>query len=419
MDTLQQLQSGELKGIKRLTLSENLTTFPMEILTLSDTLEILDLSHNQLSTLPKEIAQLKHLKIAFFSNNLFEEVPDVFRESENLYMLGFKSNQIERFDEDILPPSISWLILTDNKLKSLPNSIGVLTKLQKCALSGNQLESLPESMRGCQNLELIRLSANNLSQIPEWLLELPKLSWLAFSGNPCAITPELVVEEVEFESLEFGHLLGEGASGAIHKGYATTLEQDVAIKLFKGAITSDGYAIDEMNAYLSIGAHPHLIQVLAKINNENQLGLVLELIPDSYTNLGLPPSLESCTRDTFVAGMELDIDTVYSITKAILYAAQHLHEKGLKHGDLYAHNILINLEDNHTYFGDFGAATFYDRANTKFEQIEVRAFGCLIEDLLGLCNQKDDDRFLVLEKLRERCMVSDVSQRPLFREMDI
>ena len=43
MHTLAQLRSGELKGTKQLSISENLKTFPKEIFELADTLEILDL----------------------------------------------------------------------------------------------------------------------------------------------------------------------------------------------------------------------------------------------------------------------------------------------------------------------------------------------------------------------------------------
>ena len=75
MHTLAQLRSGELKGISRLTLRENLTSFPEEIFNLSDTLEILDLSDNLLSSLPEEMHRLSKLKIAFFSNNRFTAVP--------------------------------------------------------------------------------------------------------------------------------------------------------------------------------------------------------------------------------------------------------------------------------------------------------------------------------------------------------
>jgi len=417
LHTLAQLRSGELKGTKRLLISENLNSFPPEIFELADTLEFLDLSNNALSHIPAEISQLKKLKIAFFSNNLFSSVPSAFKECENLYMLGLKANQIEHFDEDILPLSISWLILTDNRLKSLPNSIGKLTKLQKFPLAGNQLTDLPESMAECRNLELLRLSANQLTEIPSWLLELPKLSWLAFSGNPCVNSPQTNHKEIAYKNLELKELLGQGASGEIFKGYSKELDTDVAIKFFKGAITSDGYAKDEMNACMSVGEHENLIKVLAKIEGDERLGLLLEYIPTVFENLGYPPNFDTCTRDTYKDDKEFSVEAILKIAKAIASATSHLHDKVLMHGDLYAHNILINDEDK-CYLGDFGAASFYEEDNREYEKIEVRAFGCLLEDMLLRCYTKDTEAYKTLDELRERCLSEDVKTRPSFKEME-
>ncbi len=417
MQTLAQLRSGELKGITRLTLREDLTSFPKEIFDLSDTLEILDLSHNALSSIPEDIHRLHKLKIAFFSNNRFTVLPS-FKGCKNLYMVGFKSNQIETFDEEVLPESISWLILTDNRLKSLPRSIGNLRKLQKCALAGNRLESLPDEMAACRNLELIRLSANNLETIPAWLWNLPKLSWLAFSGNPCSPKVQFELEEIEYESLEVKEKLGSGASGDIYKAHSKEHDHPVALKVFKGAITSDGYAHDEMNATISTGEHPNLIKVFSKLQGDERLGLVLEYIPDIYRNLGLPPDFETCTRDTFTEQTTFTIKSIYAVAKGIASAAAHLHARGLMHGDLYAHNILIN-DNDHCYLGDFGAASFYEPHRKEFERIEVRAFGCLLEDMLSLCPTKEGAIYAMLEKLREQCMNEKVEERPLFSEMGL
>lgn len=415
MHTLAQLRSGSLKGIKRLNLRENLTTFPKEIFDLADTLEILDLSGNALSSLPEDISRLTKLKIAFFSNNRFTDIPS-FKGCDNLYMIGFKSNLIETFDEDILPEGISWLILTDNRLRTLPRSIGKLTRLQKCALAGNRLESLPGEMASCRNLELLRLSANRLEEIPSWLWSLPKLSWLAFSGNPCSGTQTFDLQEIEYDMLEVKEKLGSGASGEIYKAYSAPHAEEVALKLFKGSITSDGYAHDEMNAYMSVGEHPNLIKVLSKLRGDERLGLVLEYIPVVYRNLGLPPDFETCTRDTFESRTTFTPKTILEVAKAIASAAAHLHARGLMHGDLYAHNILIN-DENHCYLGDFGAASFYEPHRKEFERIEVRAFGCLLEDMLSLCPIKEGEVYEKLEKLREQCMNEEPSKRPLFAEM--
>lgn len=88
------------------------------------------------------------------------------------------------------------------------------------------------------------------------------------------------------------------------------------------------------------------------------------------------------------------------------------------HGDLYAHNILIN-DDDHCYLGDFGAASFYEPHRKEFERIEVRAFGCLLEDMLSLCPIKEGNIYTILEELREKCMNEAVEKRPLFSEIGL
>ena len=414
MQTLHKLQSGKLLGAKSLKISEDLSFFPKEIFDLADTLELLDLSNNNLTSLPN-LAVFKKLKIAFFSNNNFTSLPTSFKECPNLYMLGFKANKIEFFDEDILPFSISWLILTDNKIKKLPNSMGKLTKLQKCALAGNKIEKLPSSMQNCQNLELLRLSANNLHDIPSWLLELPKLSWLAFSGNPCSLSPSVQLQTTLHDNLKFGQLLGSGASGEIYKAFSKDLDKEVAVKLFRGAVTSDGYAQDEMNACMMAGEHPNLIKVLAKIEEENYLGLLLEIIPPDFYNLGHPPNFVTCSRDTYDENTKFTLERIIEIAKAIVSASLHLHDNNLMHGDLYAHNILVN-DTHNCYLGDFGAATFYDE-DDRYEKIEVRAFGCLLDDMLSRCSVDDEKLYAQLNSIKESCMQNNVLHRPLFKEI--
>jgi len=147
MHTLAQLHSGELKGTKHLRLSCQLEHFPEEIFSLAETLEVLDLSQNLLSELPDDFGRLSKLQIAFFSDNLFSEVPKVLYDCKALSMIGFKSNKIETVPENSLPRSTRWLILTNNKIKKLPASIGNCLPLQKVALAGNQLTELPVEWR--------------------------------------------------------------------------------------------------------------------------------------------------------------------------------------------------------------------------------------------------------------------------------
>lgn len=431
METLNLLRSGQLAGSKRLKLACSLTQFPSEILDLADSLEILDLSNNHLRALPDEFERLKHLKIVFFTNNDFEEIPEVLSHCLDLKMVSFKSNQIASVGEYALPQKLRWLILTDNKIEKLPASLGSMSHLQKLMLAGNRLQSLPQEMAECKNLELIRLSANQLAGLPPWLFTLPRLSWLAYAGNPLCnaeATHKPVLPDIDWDELTLGEILGQGASGVIYQGLWTTklAQKEVAIKIFKGEITSDGLPADEMAACLAAGCHDNLVNVLGKLSNEpeDKEGLVFSFIPPDYKNLGQPPDFDTCTRDTYSANASFPLPVILRLTIGIASAAAHLHAEGIMHGDLYAHNILVD-ETGHSLLGDFGAASFYDKSDVvigqALERLEVRAFGCLLEDMLDRCTlEESSEHTWAVESLRglqQDCLNQVLSQRPRFTEI--
>ena len=398
MQTLAQLKSGDLIGVQRLKLSENLTSFPIEILSLADSLEILDLSDNRLTSLPKELVKLRKLKIIFASNNDFETLPEVLGQCQQLEMVGFKSNKINHVPANSLPIKLRWLILTNNLLKTLPDTLGERPRLEKLALAGNKLTELPLTMSKLNNLALIRISANNLTECPVQLLDLPKLAWFAFSGNPFSQSTLHVdsVPSLPSSSFTLHKVLGQGASGVISKatwdqnplGFPT----DVAVKVFKGQVTSDGYPEDELQACLKTGDHKNLVRSLAQVNEQGYLALIMNLIPENYINLGQPPSFKSCTRDTFPAGFTLSIKTISKIVVQMEAVFAHLHVNQVCHGDLYAHNTLFDESDN-IIVGDFGAATMYHMLTEEQQQlieiIERRALHHFIDDLLNICHDEE------------------------------
>jgi tRNA A-37 threonylcarbamoyl transferase component Bud32 len=423
VQTIEQLLKGELKGVKRLQLSCGLEDFPREIFELCDTLEILDLSGNNLQELPDDFGCLKHLKIAFFSNNNFTVFPVALANCPNLTMIGFKSNRISEFPENALPIGTQWLILTDNKIKKLPESLGDCVFLQKVAFAGNQIAHLPVSMANCKRLELLRISANKLEAIPEWLLKLPKLSWLAFSGNPCSHKIEnSKINQISWDELEVQQQLGEGASGIISKAiWKSTDQKEVAIKIFKGEVTSDGYPEDELATCISTGSHSNLVPLLGEIKNhsENKKGIVMELISSEYSNLGNPPSFATCTRDVYPDSTIFTASQILRISRSISSAAKHLHDKGIVHGDLYAHNTMVNSFGN-ALLGDFGAATCYSKDfpnSALLERLDVRAFGCLLEELISRSDDTSHASFEILNQIKNDCFQEEVIKRPSFSEI--
>ena len=427
MHTLEQLRAGELAGIQRLQLRGDLTAFPREIFDLADSLEILDLSGNQLSSLPDDLPRLYKLRVIFCSDNAFTELPDVLGQCPQLSMVGFKANRIVHVSAHALPPLLRWLILTDNALSSLPASIGDCTHLQKLMLAGNQLLALPPALARCTRLELLRISANQLTELPAWLLHMPRLTWLAFAGNPFTQTLEAralaqaSTPLITWQRLQLQQLLGEGASGLIHQAawHHETGKEAVAVKLFKGAVTSDGLPDCEMAACLHAGEHPHLVSALARVtaHPQQKQALVMPLIAPDFVNLAGPPSLESCTRDVYAADKRLNWPATVRVAQGIASAAQHLHVRGIMHGDLYAHNILHTTQGD-ALLSDLGAASFFDLSHAAqaqdLENIEVRALGCLLEELAAHCNAalKEASQHKVLVELAQQCLHDTPTQRP-------
>jgi len=176
---------------------------------------------------------------------------------------------------------------------------------------------------------------------------------------------------------------------------------------------------------IAAGKHNSLIQVLGKIKEhpEGKSGLIMELISPDFINLGNPPSMESCTRDVFDEHCVFNGDDLLKIAKSIASVSAQLHRKGINHGDLYAHNILVNKTAT-SILGDFGAASSYDVNSViapNIERIEVRAFGCLLEDVLGLVSENELSNHLrnKWEELIAGCTIPEVKSRRCFSEITV
>lgn len=425
MHTLAQLKTGQLAGITRLDLSCGLTEFPREIFELGDSLEILNLSGNALSSLPDDLHRLPHLRVLFCSDNAFTELPACLGQCAKLSMIGFKANQISHVPAAALPPLLRWLILTDNRISQLPSELGERPLLQKLMLAGNQLAQLPQSLANCKHLELIRIASNRLTRLPEWLLALPSLTWLAYAGNPVEMAVHMAADDatpdIPWAELELGEVLGEGASGIIRKALWKPQAIPVAVKLYKGAITSDGSPLHEMQACIAAGLHPNLIKVQGRVVGapEDQAALVMDLIDPSYRNLAALPSLASCTRDVYTPDTRFSLEVALRMARGIASVAAHLHRHGITHGDLYGHNILWNAAGD-CLLGDFGAASFHATADTletrALQRIEVRAFGVLLGELLERVETEFNDEGLAA--LQNSCCQPDVLARPSFEEIE-
>jgi Leucine-rich repeat (LRR) protein len=105
-------------------------------------LQYLDLSENQLTSLPDSIGNITNLTELYLYYNQLTSLPDSIENLTNLTELNLSSNE----------------------LRSLPDSIGNLKNLTKLALRNNQLTSLPDSIGNLSDLIELDLSNNPLPQ---------------------------------------------------------------------------------------------------------------------------------------------------------------------------------------------------------------------------------------------------------------
>ena len=103
-------------------------------------IKVLSLNHNQLTTLPSELAYLPKIEHLTLSSNLLEELPNSIAGMANLKALDVSNNRIK-----YLPPelgnlrAIQTVCANRNQIRSLPYSIGNLKTLHRLDLKGNPL----------------------------------------------------------------------------------------------------------------------------------------------------------------------------------------------------------------------------------------------------------------------------------------
>ncbi len=155
---------GKLTNLKALYLSGNRLTRLTKSIGNVTSLEELDLSNNQLTSLPDRLGNLKAL---YVSHNKLTSLPDWLGRLYDLKALYLSDNQLTS-----LPDCFGWLSrlkaldLSHNQLTSLPDSLGKLTNLQSLDLSENHLKSLPVGIRGLRTLTHLFLHENPALGLP-------------------------------------------------------------------------------------------------------------------------------------------------------------------------------------------------------------------------------------------------------------
>ncbi len=175
----------QLKALKVLRLHNNrLISLPKEIGQLK-TLEILVLENNQLTSLPKEIGQLKALTQLWLKNNRLTSLPKEIGQLKTLEILVLKNNRLTSLPKEIGHlESLETLVLQDNQLTSLPKEIGQLQALEEFNIANNLLPTLPKEIGQLKALKRLWLRYNQLTSLPKEIGQLQALQELDIGSLP-------------------------------------------------------------------------------------------------------------------------------------------------------------------------------------------------------------------------------------------
>ncbi|XP_076243053.1 leucine-rich repeat 47 isoform X2 [Calliopsis andreniformis] len=150
----------------------NRKSFDRQILKLQS-LRILNLSDNQITSLPKELGLLQHLQELHLSQNRLDKAIkwtwlDQIAIQSNLKLLDISNNLLSNVPEQIGKlHALVNLKISKNSLSYLPQSIGKLTNLKYLDVSKNNLVSMPGSM-GSLHLILLDVSENQFQSIDSY-----------------------------------------------------------------------------------------------------------------------------------------------------------------------------------------------------------------------------------------------------------
>ena len=157
--------------------NNNLSSLPKEIGNLKN-LGYLNLGDNYITSLPKEIGNLKNLEELILDGNNLKSLPKEIGNLKNLKVLHVKENYLASLPKEIGNlTNLKYFHAWENELASLPKEIGNLKNLEELVLDGNNLKSLPKEIGNLKNLEYLRLRSNDLTieDVPPNLRSIPHI----------------------------------------------------------------------------------------------------------------------------------------------------------------------------------------------------------------------------------------------------
>ena len=133
---------------------------------------------------PTWLGNIKWAEKILLVSNFLQRVPDNIHILDKLSCLDLSKNQLKTIPVCLLEmPSLCNLWLSENKIAELPNQCNWSSSLKTLDLNDNLLQTLPKSMAKAK-LTSLHVARNNLYYLPPWIEQMASLQLLDVSGNP-------------------------------------------------------------------------------------------------------------------------------------------------------------------------------------------------------------------------------------------
>ncbi|XP_076996904.1 leucine-rich repeat and calponin homology domain-containing protein 4 isoform X11 [Tamandua tetradactyla] len=147
-----------------------------------------DLSRNRFPEVPEAACQLVSLEGLSLYHNCLRCLNPALGNLTALTYLNLSRNQLSSLPPYICQLPLRVLIVSNNKLGALPPDIRALGSLRQLDVSSNELQSLPAELCSLTSLRDLNVRRNQLSTLPDELGDLP-LVRLDFSCNRVSRIP--------------------------------------------------------------------------------------------------------------------------------------------------------------------------------------------------------------------------------------
>lgn len=146
--------------------------------------EQLQLAHNSLVEIPKEIIELQDLKFLDVKFNQLKSIHSNISKLLSLERVMIQGNNLTEVPLGLfLLFNLKILYLSENKLISVPSEIGNLVSLTNLSFKNNKIEELPETIGDLINLTTLNLDNNPIKRLPKSFLKLKNLRNLSLNGT--------------------------------------------------------------------------------------------------------------------------------------------------------------------------------------------------------------------------------------------